>query len=235
MYDWRKIPLPENRAEVAYKLIKDYLLSGEVEWGARITQTYLEEKMGISKTPIREALKRLEREGLIRIVPNKGAIVIRFNLEEVEELFGVFEYLEALAVRNVTRHVDETLLRSLSANLEEARSYIDSDDNLSKAVQLDLAFHEEVVKASGNKKLLELYSIINAQLHVLYSRLALFPEDLMLFTEQHREIIKAIANADCDAAERISRSHIVNTKEVILRRFREMGPVAHINQHLLYG
>src|SRR5512146_589572 len=93
----RKLRIPDNLTTLAYRTIKDYIWEGRLDEGERLTEDFISRQLGISKSPVREALNRLESEGLIRIEPRKGAFLRSFTVKEVEDLYGVREALEAHA------------------------------------------------------------------------------------------------------------------------------------------
>src|SRR5690349_16822452 len=95
----KKLKIPSNLTTLAYNSIKEYILDGRLDDDSRLTEEFLSTQLGISKSPIREALNRLEAEGLIRIEPRKGAYLRRLSVEEVGELYDLREALETHAVR----------------------------------------------------------------------------------------------------------------------------------------
>src|SRR5215469_14007133 len=100
--DMKKLKIPSNLTTLAYNSIKEYILEGRLDEDSRLTEEFLSTQLGISKSPIREALNRLETEGLIRIEPRKGAYLRRLSVDEVAELYDLREALEAHVVRTAT-------------------------------------------------------------------------------------------------------------------------------------
>src|SRR5579872_637662 len=112
----KKLKIPSNLTTLAYNSIKDYILEGRLDENSRLTEEFLSTQLGISKSPIREALNRLEAEGLIRIEPRKGAYLRRLSAEEVTELYDLREALETHVVR--TARLTPALLGDLRQSLK---------------------------------------------------------------------------------------------------------------------
>src|SRR5262249_29644413 len=122
--DMRKLKIPTNLTSLAYKSIKEYILEGRLDEESRLTEEFLSGQLGISKSPIREALNRLEAEGLIRIEARRGAYLRSFSNKEVDDLYDVREALEVHAVR--TAKFPQVLIKELRASVKRLRGYLKS-------------------------------------------------------------------------------------------------------------
>src|SRR5215469_15595529 len=122
----RRLKIPSNLTALAYKHIKEYILEGRLDGDSRLTEEFLAGQLGISKSPIREALNRLEAEGLIQIEPRKGAYLRRLSATEVTQLYDLREALEVHAVRNAK--LTEPLLNELRQSLKRQRALLKAND-----------------------------------------------------------------------------------------------------------
>src|SRR5215831_823738 len=146
----RKLKIPANLTVLAYNSIKEYILEGKLDESGRLTEEFLSNRLGISKSPIREALNRLEAEGLIRIEARRGAYLRSFTNKEVENLYDVREALEVHAVR--TGAFPAPLLKELKAGVKRLRAHLKANDR-AKYIDEDVSFHASIARATGNAKL----------------------------------------------------------------------------------
>src|SRR5437764_3615243 len=140
----RKLKIPTNLTALAYRSIKDYILEGRLDEDSRLTEEFLSGHLGISKSPIREALNRLETEGLIRIEPRKGAYLRRLSPEEVHDLYDIREALETHVVR--TARLAPALFAELHQSLKRQRSYLKANDR-ARYIEEDVHFHAQLANA----------------------------------------------------------------------------------------
>src|SRR5580693_2663382 len=122
----KKIEIPSNLTTLAYNSIREYILQGRLDETSRLTEDFLSGELGISKSPVREALNRLEAEGLIRIEPRKGAYLRRLSVVEIQELYDAREALEVHVVRTAT--VTASLLAELRQSLMRQRALLQANE-----------------------------------------------------------------------------------------------------------
>ena len=183
----------------ATQSLRHAILSGRLGAGARLRQMDLAARLGISRTPIRDALGRLEQEGLIELLPHGGVRVTPLNAEQAVELYDLREVLDGLAARLAAGRAEPAALGRLGrARARMARCIAQRDP--SPWFPAHVAFHEEIVRAADNRPLL------------LKTERRL--EDAY---REHRGIFEAIAAHDGEAAERLARVHISNAKEIVLK------------------
>src|SRR5579864_8031552 len=143
----KKLAIPSNLTTLAYNSIKNYILGGRLDENSRLTEEFLSTQLGISKSPIREALNRLETEGLIRIEPRKGAYLRALSPVEVAELYDLREALEAHVVR--TARLTPAVLADLRQSLKRQQALLKSNDRMHYIAE-DVHFHAELAQATGN-------------------------------------------------------------------------------------
>lgn len=134
----KKLKIPSNLTTLAYNSIKEYILDGRLNEDSRLTEEFLSSQLGISKSPIREALNRLESEGLVRIEPRKGAYLRRPSSQEVTELYDLREALETHVVR--TAKLTPAILGELQQSLKRQRSFLKANDR-KYYIEEDVHFH----------------------------------------------------------------------------------------------
>src|SRR5690349_12960913 len=157
----KKLKIPSNLTTLAYNSIKEYILEGRLDESSRLTEEFLSTQLGISKPPIREALNRLETEGLIRIEPRKGAYLRRLSVEEVSNLYDVREALETHVVR--TAKLSPGLLADLHHSLKRQRVYLKANDKV-HYIEEDVHFHALLAQASHNEQLCAVLENIQNQI-----------------------------------------------------------------------
>jgi phosphonate utilization transcriptional regulator len=206
--------------------IERMILDGELASGAKLTEAALADQLGVSRGPIREAFRMLEEAGLVRTEKNRGVFVRDVPIEEVLEIFEV----RALLDQYVGRKLAQSLV---TAQLRELRRQVDAMDAAAKASDanafhvLNLQFHDRLLELAGNAKLTATYRKLTNELS-LYRRQNLSTESMAVYAREHRQIVKAIASGDADAAGQAMADHVMNSRERTLQNHlrRQAGPTA---------
>lgn len=195
--------------------IKENIINIVFEPEQRLKETELAEKYGVSKTPIREALRYLAAIGFVEIFPNRMARVRKVKRKEVEDLYDIESVLEGLAVREAVPNLESDHIKSMGkyADLLE-RSYRERDFyGYEKA---NISFHTIFWKASDNESLIELIENIRARLQRFRTATRRFPERFRDLVRDHRKITEAAVKRDAEGAERLVRQHFEKNGEIIL-------------------
>jgi DNA-binding GntR family transcriptional regulator len=216
----KKIKIPNNLTTLAYDSIKDYILEGRLDENSRLTEEFLSGQLGISKSPIREALNRLETEGLIRIEPRKGAYLPRLSNQEIADLYDLREALEVHAAR--TAKLTPDLLADLRESLRRQRSLLKANDK-NHYIAEDARFHAILARATENERLCAVLE--NLQNQIWLSRRKTYDLSSSTAPDYHEAILKALENKDRAAAEKAMREHIQTVRQRLLR-FLEEGQLA---------
>lgn len=201
--------------ERTYSEIKKLIQTGQVKPGQRLRYKDLVLKLGVSQTPIKEAFTRLESEGLVVIIPRRGAMVRQMSVRDVKEVFEIREMLEALASRLTTcnaRDEDIINLKLINTRFRDA-SII---KNVKECIEEDCHFHEMLYKYSNNNKLGHLMTQSNLHLLSIAESSPNFFEISDQYYRHHDNIIRAIMERNEDKAERAMRDHIQYSREQIL-------------------
>jgi DNA-binding GntR family transcriptional regulator len=204
----RKIKTVRDLRGEVYKMIREGITSLKLLAGAPLKELDLAQKLGVSRTPIREALNQLSKEGIVEIYPRKGAFVKRWTKEEVIEILILREVLEGLAARLATRKLEEESIQRL-------KGYFDGyKGNFIEYARLDEKFHGEVIQASGSARLIDLTNNLKDSLQMLNMRTVSFRfvRRIKESRTEHMKIIKAFEARDEALAEKLTREHFQRTR-----------------------
>ena len=204
-----------SQREKTYKAIKQAIISYEVKPGEPLAEEQIANKLSVSRTPVREALKELRKEGLVKIIHRKGAFVAEILSKDVEEIFLLREILECAAVKIAIPRLKEedliemeSLFNSISKDIE-MKNYKDIFDT-------DIKLHSLIVDTAGNRRLSKFLNILNGQVHRMRVLSATTAGRLNKSLKEHKNILEALKKRNIDLAEQRLRQHIRNIKNNIL-------------------
>ncbi|WP_264805637.1 GntR family transcriptional regulator [Cytobacillus sp. NCCP-133] len=210
----------ENRDTLHLKVcnvIRKAIIRGDFKPGERLKQSDLAEKMGVSRMPIREAFRKLESEGLIRLEPHKGAVVKSINIEDIEEIYALRAELEKMAVYQSVDFLTEQDVEQLTFLVNE----MERTDDVDTFIQYNIDFHRMLVKRCKWERL-------NSFIGTLWNG---FPQQTphLLSGQQetsnieHRKIVEAVINKDKETAANLLSEHIFRTGESLIKSLKEEG------------
>lgn len=195
--------------EKVYLALEDAILTGEYKRGDSLTEMSLCKKLGVSRTPVRSALHRLSEEGLIEIAPNRGAIVIGMNDDDLADIYKIRIRLEGLASSMATERMSDDEKNALAEIIELSEFYLGKGD-VEKLKEFDSNFHVIIYKASGSRTLSKILCELHRNIRS-YRKLSLtVPGRLAKSIEEHKEILAAIQSGDAKRADEITSHHIEN-------------------------
>lgn len=200
--------------EHAYIYLKEMILEGELKSGDRLIERELAGKLGISRTPIREALFRLESQGFVKTVPRKGVVVSNISESEVIEVFTILASLEVLAVKLAARRMDRETQLELDQKIEELmllRDQAEENFNL-EHIQMNRLIN----KASKSPKLFEILSGLIDYIHMAANMGYETPGRRKESLREHIDIMKALRDKEAEMAEYLMRIHIENSKKAYI-------------------
>jgi DNA-binding GntR family transcriptional regulator len=206
-----KIPKYPNLTELAYLHMKQCILEGSLREGSKLTEEILATQLGISKSPVREALNRLESEGLVSIESRRGAYVRRFSLKDAEDLFAIRELLEVHAVG--LARITPAFLDDLAKSIDRTRRNLDSD-NLMAHVEEDIRFHNLIAAATDNNELRRIIENINHKSILCRSRT--YRISASNSPEGHGRIYNALRDGNRELAQEAMRDHISFVRDSLL-------------------
>lgn len=199
--------------EVAERL-RQLILDGELAPHTRLAETELAERFGISRTPLREAIKILATEGLLELLPNRGARVTSISEKEIQDVVEVMAALEATAAELACRAMSHGEIDEL-ANDHDAMVQAFTDGQIETYFKLNQAIHDRLIAASGNATLRQLYSTLSGR--VLRARFSVgkSPPQWERAVAEHTEMIRLLRLRECKALSDLMRSHVRSKKDVI--------------------
>ena len=205
--------------EEAYEALRKAILRGRVKPGQRLKEERLASEIGTSRTPIREAFHKLEQEGLIRIVPNKGYFVSDVTSKEIEELYDIREVLEIYAVRAAFKTATQKDWKLFEKTLLDGHKYNNIKDlEKPKGVYFKDShhFHEKMARLSDNHTLQQIMNNISDKIYRL-NWMNIFIDRSKKSNQEHLEIIGHLKAGNVEKAVKATRNHIRNSKENILQ------------------
>jgi GntR family transcriptional regulator, rspAB operon transcriptional repressor len=203
--------------ERAYEYLRSSVLSGRFRPGERLAEEHLAKELGISRTPIREALHKLESEGLIKALETRGFIVSRDTKQEVEELFEIRSVLEGYALRVISGRINDSVLDQLSGSVEKAEEAL-RNGCLDELFQWNTRFHDILHERITDKHRLYDQMVTMRKYVLLYRKNTLqYPEGGKRTLDGHRKILLALQLRDPDLCERVMREHIKQSEKDALQ------------------
>lgn len=197
-------------SDQVYNHIKRMILSGELKGGDKVPEERVGQRFGVSRTPIREALKRLEEYGLIRVKPRSYAEVVRLTHEEAEQIAVIRAHLEDLAVSLLTqRKADGRTFEAIERYAEECNRLI-ADGDVGGAFERDSLLHLEIVRQTGNTHLYEIFEKLDAKVQLSRLEIHLPVSVLRQFIHQHDDLIETLKSGDAARARERIRHHILD-------------------------
>lgn len=193
--------------DIVFQTLRKAILNGELEPGERLMETQLGEKLGVSRTPIREAIRKLELEGLVVMVPRKGAQVAQFTEKDIEDVLQVRAALEALSAKLACRHMDERSFLKLQLIITEYE-YAAKEDDIEVMIQKDIEFHDTIALACKNEKLIQLYNNMREQVQRYRIAYLKNTEESNAVIAEHNEILDALKERQEEVAAGLATKHI---------------------------
>jgi len=210
-----KIEEPKLLSEDIAESIKKAIIRGKFKPGEKISEGELAESMGTSRTPLREAFRKLENEGFIEIIPRKGAVVTEIYPEEASDLYQIKSVLEGLAAKLAMSRITEKEIDKLEKINEDLKSLIDKND-IEMFYKTHQRFHEVFVKSSGNDRLIQMVRNLNDHFK-RYGIVSLtLPGQFESATRQHAEIVEAFRQGDEKQVEAKVRKNVMTGGRVLV-------------------
>ncbi|MGR3765937.1 GntR family transcriptional regulator [Rossellomorea sp. NS-SX7] len=201
--------------ERAYLYLKDLILSGEYKPGDRLIEREVASQLNISRTPIREALFRLESQGFVKTVPRKGVIVSNISEEEVIEVFTILSSLEVLAARLAAQKMDDALIGEFNEKIEklEALEKGEVEGGDTEHIEMNLLLY----KAAKSPKLFDILSGLTDYIQMSANMGYETPGRRKESIREHIQIMKAVRDQEADMAEYLTKIHIENSKKAYIQ------------------
>lgn len=206
--------------EIVYEQLKMRIMTGDITPGTRMMEVSLAERMGVSRTPVREAIRKLEKEGLVVIEPRRGAYASEISLSDMVDVMEVREELEGLAASLAAKRITEEEIEELKGITEGYKKAIEDGDT-EKIIHYDELFHKTIISFSGNKTLIKLSEMVQElALRFRY----LYYDDFSRYKNmpiQHTKVIEALETGDSEAARAAANDHVRMLKEFVVSEGEE--------------
>ena len=206
--------------DVVFNTLRQAILRGELKPGERLMEIQLANKLGVSRTPIREAIRKLELEGLVLMIPRKGAEVAQITEKSLKDVLEVRKALEELAVQLACDKMDKEGIENLKKAAEDFKDTLDADD-VTKIAQADVKFHDVIYHATDNQRLIQLLNNLGEQMYRYRVEYLKRKDCYEILVEEHKEIIKKLEDRDKSAASEIMSRHIDNQVSAVMDVIRE--------------
>ncbi len=201
--------------EKIYQSLRAEIISHRLKPGQAIREDELAERLGVSRTPVREMLRRLEQEDLVRVVPNRGVFVSELTDKDIEEVLEIRLALETAAARAAATKLTADQLKEL----KEIRKQLDAAVRLKDSVisfEADTRLHSLILLAAGNKRAHRIINNLMGQIHRIRFISGHKPGRIDTTVKEHKEIVQALLNRDPGRAEEAMRKHLESTRKILL-------------------
>ena len=201
--------------DVVFNTLREAILKGELKPGERLMELQLAAKLGVSRTPIREAIRMLEQEGLAVTIPRKGAEVAKMTEKDMEDVLQIREALDELAAKIACEQISEEQLEELVATMHEFEESTKTD-NVKKIAEADVKFHDIIYQSTGNPKLVNMLNNLREQMYRYRVEYLKREEAHPQLIAEHAAIIEYISKGEKKAATDIMCKHIDNQVTTVI-------------------
>lgn len=206
--------------DVVFQTLRQAILRGELKPGERLMEIHLARRLGVSRTPVREAIRKLELEGLVLMIPRKGAVVAEITVSDLEDVLEVRLALEELAVKHACRSITPEQIERVRALEEDFRAALDGDD-VGESAQADMKFHDAIYEATGNSRLVQILNNLREQMYRYRMEYLKDRDSHIQLLREHCELLQALQEHDEPRALAVTVRHIERQKEYIIRMLSE--------------
>lgn len=201
--------MSKSLADQAYDLVKEQILSGRIKCGEKISEDSLADQFGVSRTPIREAMRRLSAYGLIEMEPRSHSSVIEISQKESNDIGILRVNLENFAIDNINMEMFNSSLEEICRYAADCQ-YALSMNNRAKAFELDSMFHVALIKTANNTAFTDIYERLDAKIQLLRIRQNEPNERLLEYLMQHSRLIELIKDGNKEEAKNLLQTHILH-------------------------
>lgn len=201
--------------EVVCETLREAIRGGVLKPGERLMEIQLAEELGVSRTPVREAIRKLELEGYVIMMPRRGTYVANLSIRDVNEVFEIRTTLDSLASGLAAERITDEELERLERLLVLIGEYIEQND-MEKIVETDMEFHDILYQASRNARLVGIIYNLREQLTRFRSTSMAYPGRLKETLEEHIRIVEAIAQGNVELAQKAAEDHMEKSEQTLL-------------------
>lgn len=202
--------------ELVCENIRQAIIDGTFSPGERLMEIQLADEMGVSRTPVREAIRKLELEGFVVMIPRRGTYVADISIRDITEIYEIRTCLDVLAAGLAAERITDEELETLNRHLVEFGTAI-AENDMEKIVEVDTAFHEVLYMASRNARLHSIINNLREQVTSIRGRSMSYPGRLTETMDEHRALVDSIASRDVERAQNAARIHLENAEHTLMK------------------
>ena len=206
--------------DVVFYTLRQAILKGELEPGERLMEMQLAEQIGVSRTPIREAIRKLELEGLVLMIPRRGAIVAKITEKDLKDVLEVRASLERLSTKLACERMEEETIEELREAQEAFKAALRGDD-ITLQAQKDVEFHDVIYKSTNNLRLIQMLNNLREQMYRYRLEYLKDGTSHQKLVEEHEAIIEALSRRDTEETTNIMVGHVYNQEQAVMRKIHE--------------
>lgn len=206
--------------EIVFEALREAIINGTLGPGERLMEIQMAEEMGVSRTPVREAIRKLELEGFVVMVPRKGAYVAGLSMKDIADVFEIRAALESLAAGLAAERITEEELEQLERLLVKIGECVQRND-VDTLIEVDTEFHDVLFKATRNERLVQMISNLREQIQRYRTTSLASPGRMKYALEEHKKIVEAISDRNIEVAQQLAAEHIENAENIMLNILRE--------------
>lgn len=215
------VQIARNASVAATELIRAAIVNGRLEPGQRLKEEELARELGISRTPVREALLYLQAEGLVDSAPNRGATVRAYAPEEIDDLYDLRALLEAHAARRAASRISEEDVERLRESNARFAKLAAGDETLVDLIGENLVFHTTILEAAGSERLAQMVRKV-VELPLVYRSFYWYsPEQKRVSDHYHQQLTHALAARDAERAELLMKEHVFEARDFLIEKLKE--------------
>jgi len=223
-----------NKKDEIYLSIRKKIISHELKPGQPLREEALASKYGVSRTPIREVLRRLESDGLVEIIPYKGIFVTELTLADIREILDIRLALESIAARRAAINIEDEEIERLK-DLADKFETAAKENDIELSFQADDRLHKIILIIADNNRLKEYLNKLLSQIYRIRFLSGNTPGRLDESSQEHQDIINALIDRDPDSAEKMMKKHLRNTEELLLGQNMMESKLAQLTDIMIDG
>lgn len=200
------------KKDLVFNNLKDTIISGFFRPGESLSEREIAKTLGVSRTPVREAFQRLEKEGIVIYTPNKGVTIPTFSIKQLKDIYHVREHMEGLSARLLAENQDKNVLELMREKVKNAAK----EHNIKKQAVINGEFHQLMASSSENPYLINIFQTLQSKINLIRSTSLSYQDRLKTNNIEHIQICDAIESGNGDLAEQVARSHIRNSMKSAL-------------------
>ena len=206
--------------ELVCEHIREAIINGTFAPGERLMEIQMADEMGVSRTPVREAIRKLEMEGFVVMIPRRGTYVSNMSIKDINDVYEIRISLDTLAAGLAAERISDEELEELQRLLVKVGAAIEKND-MAKVVEADIEFHDVLYKASRNERLRNIINNLREQITVIRGVSMRYPGRLKDTQEEHRRLVESIAARDVEKSQEAARIHLENAERTLMAAMSE--------------